>query len=167
MPVEMFLKMDGVTGESRNFQFKGWADISRWDWSLSSNRESVRPVEGEEIGFNSITLTKRIGRDSTAMMRFFAERKIVPNAELCVTPVVGKREARQKYLHLFMEDVIIKSIVTGGANQEDLFNETVTLLFNRIRFEYNQHDSLQPGTAAEDHVFSWDIGANRPIEPDR
>lgn len=167
MPVEIFLKMDGLTGESRNFQHKGWADVLSWTWAISSNRNTLEKAASENASFNEISLIKRIGRDSPEMMRLFAAREIVPHAELSIMPVVSKKEVKQKYLNLYMEDVIIKSIVTGGSCEEEYFKERVTLLFDRIRFEYNQHSGLDTGEPPVDHVFGWDIPANKAIEPVR
>lgn len=165
MPVEIFLKMDGVTGESKNFQHKGWADILSWTWAISSNRSTPQQAANENASFNEISLIKRIGRDSPEMMRLFAAREIVPHAELSIVPVVNKREVKQKYLHFYMEDVIIKSIVTSGSCEEEFFKERVTLLFDRIRFEYNQHAAPGDEEPPVDHVFGWDIPANKAIEP--
>lgn len=165
MPVEIFLKMDGVTGESRNFQHKGWADVMSWTWAITSNRSTPQQAANENASFNEISLIKRIGRDSTEMMKLFAAREVVPHAELSIMPVVSKKEAKQKYLHLYMEDVVIKSIVTGGSCEEEFFKERVTLLFDRIRFEYNQHAALGVDELSVDHVFGWDISAGKAIEP--
>lgn len=165
MPVEMFLKMDGVTGESRNFQYKGWADVLSWTWAISSNRSTLTQAAGENASFNEISLIKRIGQDSPEMMKLFAARQVIPHVELSIVPVVNKREVKQKYLNLYMEDVIIKSIITSGSCEEELFKERVTLLFDRIRFEYNQHTGLGADESSVDHVFGWDIAANKPIEP--
>ncbi len=165
MPVEIFLKMDGVTGESRNFLHKGWADVLSWTWALSSNRNALKQAASENASFNEIALIKRIGRDSPEMMKLFAARQVIPHVELSIMPVVSKKEVKHKYLNLYMEDVIIKSIVTSGSCEEEYFKERVTLLFDRIRFEYNQHTALGADESSVDHVFGWDIAANKAIEP--
>lgn len=164
MPVEMFLRMDGVTGESRNYQHKGWSDVLSWTWAFSSNRRLVRGDDHDNASFNEISLIKRIGRDSMDIMRIFAAREIVPHVEFNVLPVVSKKEAKQKYLHFYLEDVIVKSIVTGGSNEEDMFKERITLIFDRVRLEYNQHDAMHPDLAAVDYVFGWDVRANSALQ---
>ena len=34
MALEMFLKIDGVVGGTRNYQHKGWSDMLSWNWNL-------------------------------------------------------------------------------------------------------------------------------------
>src|SRR5687767_5186210 len=121
MPVEMYLKLDGVTGGSKNFTFKGCADVTSWGWELDSNRCTSQLSEGDKTAYRQISIVKRIGMDSPEIMSLYVQGKTIPFADLTVIPVVSKREARQKYLSIHMEDVLVKSIVTGGNSSEEFF----------------------------------------------
>jgi type VI protein secretion system component Hcp len=77
---------------------------------------------------------------------------------------VAKRDGKQKYLSIRMEDVLIKSIVTGGNNSEKFFNESIVLLFSKVRFEYsfNPTPNVQsPAGVSADYKFAWDIQQNK------
>ncbi|MDZ7736603.1 MAG: type VI secretion system tube protein Hcp [Gammaproteobacteria bacterium] len=164
MSVEMYLKMDEVTGESRNYSYKGWSDVLSWHWELLSNRGSPQAGDNGETSFGEISITKHIGTDSAAIMLLYAQGKIIQYADLNIIPTVGKREAKQKYLSMRMEDVLVKSIITGGNTSETHFNENIVLSFNRIRFEYNFHAASSPGeddAGSVDYQFAWDIAQNK------
>jgi type VI secretion system secreted protein Hcp len=166
MAVEMFLKMDGITGGSKNYDHNGWADVISWGWGLVSNRNTSKVNDNDKTSFREIAITKRIGMESAAIMLLYAQGKTIQFAELDIIPVVAKREAKQKYLSIRMEDILVKSIITGGNSSEGLFNENIILLFNKIRFEYNAHTAASvenPGVGATsiDYKFGWDILQNK------
>lgn len=163
MSLEMFLKLDGVTGGSRNYEHKGWADVISWGWGMVSNRQTPFVTESDKTSFKEITITKRVGVDSPAIMLLYAKGETIQYADLDIIPVVAKREIKQKYLSIRMEDILVKSIITGGAVTEDSFNENIILLFNRIRFEFTLPVlSSAENTTDEitEYKFGWNISEN-------
>lgn len=167
MSVEMYLKLDGVTGGSKDFTYKGWSDVTSLGWGLVSNRNSTRIADNDLTSFKEITVSKRIGSDTAAIMQLYAQGTTIPFAEINVIPILTKKEGKQKYLAMRMEDVLVKSIIIGGTSDEDFFNEKIILLFSRIRFEYNFHTAPTPehvkGTNVE-YSFAWDINNNKQWE---
>lgn len=163
MALQMFMKMDGVTGESSSFQHKGWFEVLSWNWGMTSNRRSAKEVDDERTSLNEMSVVKPVGIDSAEIRLLFAQGKRIPNVEFSVTPVVGKREAEAKYVFIRMEDVVIKSIVIGGGKEENFFKEHITLLFDRIRFEYSKGTPAannSPGVATVDYDFGWSVPSN-------
>lgn len=164
MSLEILLRLDGVTGGCRNYHYKGWSEVFSWHWELLSNRNTSRVTDSDEKSFGEISLTKPIGRDSTAIMLLYAQGKTIQYADLKMVQLVSKREAQQKYLSLHMEDVLVKSIVTGGVSADDHFNETIVLLFNYIRYEYNFHIASDPGennASSMEFQLAWDIAQDQ------
>ena len=164
MSVAMFLKMDGITGDSKNYDHKGWSDVVSWNWGMSSNRNSAQLHDDDTTSFKEISITKRIGMDSTDIMLLFAQGKTVKNVDFNIIPVVGARDAKQKYLAMRMENVVIKSITTGGSAAEDFFKENIVLLFDKIRFVYNHNtapNTQNPAGTSVDYKFGWDISMNQ------
>lgn len=167
MSVEMYLKLDEVIGGSKNYSRKGWSDVLSWHWEMLSNRGAPGVTENDKTSFGEISITKPLGMDSTAIMLLYAQGKTIKSADLSIIPVVGKREAKQKYLSMHMEGVSVKSIVTGGDTSQDQFRETIVFIFNSIRFEFNQHLDMNPGetlASSVDHEFAWDIGRNEQLQ---
>ena len=164
MSLEMLLRLDGVTGGCRNYHYKGWSEVVSWHWELLSNRNTSQVTESDRKNFGEISITKPIGRDSTEIMLLYAQGKTIQYAELNMVPLVSKREAKQKYLSLRMEDVLVKSIVMGGVSADDHFDETIVLIFNNIKYEYNFHVASDPGennASSIDFQFAWDIAQDQ------
>ena len=164
MSVEIFLKLDGIYGGTRNFNHKGWSDVTSWSWELQSNRSSTQKSEGDKTGFRQMTIVKRIGMESADIMSLFAEGRTIASADMVIVPVVTKREAKQKYLSIHMEDVRVKSIVTGGNAAEEFFNETVVLLFARVRYDFSVNATLGSDMPAGEFRFAWDINQAKAWE---
>ena len=160
MSVEMFLKLDGIAGGTKKFSHKAWTDVTSRAWDMQSNRNSAKLVEGEKTAFRLIAIVKRIGVDSPGIMSLFVQGKTIASADIDIVPIVSKREGRQKYLSINLEDVRVKSIVTGGNSTEEFFNETVSLLFGRVRYEFTVNSMPGSDVAAGDFSFAWDLARN-------
>jgi len=162
MSVEIYLKLDGIAGGSRNFAFKGCTDITSWAWEMDSNRNTSELSENDKTACRQISVVKRIGMESPDIMAHYMKGKVIPYANLTAIPLVSKREARQKYLSIHMEEVLIKSIMTGGNATEEFFNETLVLLFGRVRTEFTVNPAIGSDVStATDYSFAWDIAHNR------
>ena len=102
------------------------------------------------------------------MMLHFAQSKQIKKVEFVITPIVAKKEAKLKYLTMHMEDVLIKSIATGGDISEGHFVENISLCFSKIKFEYSYNIAPtqdKPGGSSTDYDFGWDIMANQEWIP--
>ena len=157
MAVEIFFRIDGLNGGSRNYYHKGWSDVVSWNWTLANADEQGADTPAS---MNTLEVVKRIGMDSPAIMSLFAERRTAAVAEISIVPVVGKREAQQKLLGVVMHDVVVQSITTGGTAEDLVFTEKLTLNFQRVRYEFNQYSDATPDAAsgaAETYGFNWDI----------
>ena len=162
MSLQIFMKIDNVPGDAKNYDYRGWSEVLSLNWGMTSNRRTVPPGGEDRTSLNEISVVKRLGADSAAIRSLFAAGTTIPAVELSITPVVGQRETKAKYLAVFMEDVVIKSIVTGGGVDDSFFKEHVTLLFGKVRFEYNRNSPAThtaEGTS-EDYRFGWDVAVN-------
>ena len=163
MSSQMYMKIDGVSGDSKSYQHKGWCEVMSWNWGMTSNRKTVNGVDGDKTNLNEISVIKSIGGDSAGIRSLFAQGKMIPSVEFCIIPVVAKRGIQTKYVDISMEDVVIKSIVTGGGIEDSFFKEHITLLFDRINFEYS-NDPVRSVEGADsetvDNNFRWNVSAS-------
>jgi type VI secretion system secreted protein Hcp len=166
MALEMFLRIDGVVGGSRNYQHKGWADMLSWNWNLEHSPQKSAADSLKCENMNQITVLKALGKESAAVLKLFAEKTPISAVEISVMPVVGKRESAQKYLSIVMEDVIISSVRTDGEAEENFFRERLILTFGKINYEFFQYAATDPGaanSAGESFSFGWDLNTNSAV----
>ena len=150
MAVEIFLRLDGVTGGSRNYYHPGWADVLSWQWSLSAPDAGATP--------DQIKLVKRVGIESPMVMTLWAQGAVVPVAEINIVPVVGKRDAQQKFISVKLEKLRVLAVDIGGSCEDNHATETVTLKFEQVRFEYHHYADATPDTpggTVQTIAFDW------------
>jgi type VI protein secretion system component Hcp len=151
MALEIHMKIEDVTGDSKGFHFKGWCDVESMQWGMTSNREKVLDAEGATTSFNELSIEKPLGIDSASIRMLFAKGAVIPTVDLKVMPVATKREVQTKYLDIRLEDVLIRS----G------FKEHISLLFDRIKFEYSLDPFRPTGEELPPAIeFSWNVSSN-------
>ena len=160
MPLQIIMKLDGVNGDSTSFKHKSWSDLESWNWGMTSNRKSGIQTDSSSTTLNEMSVVKALGNDSSSLRLLYAQGAVVPFADFCIFPQVGKREVPKNYLNIRLENVIIKSIVTGGGNDDSYFKEHVTLLFDKVKFEYNRSTKVEEDgsiPAGKEIDFEWNV----------
>lgn len=160
MALEIYLRFDGIAGDTRNYSFIRWSDVLSWQWQLASTTAG-----GGGPAINEIVVRKKVGGDSPALMRLFALGETVAQAELRAVPAATKRVAPQKYIAVVLDEVRILSISLGGAAGADYFVEEIVLGFRRVSFEHSAYALTgpdQPAEAAVDTHFAWDVAQGQP-----
>ncbi len=159
MTVDMFLKIDGVDGESRDSEHKGEIDVLAWSWGLSQSGSTHMGGGGGsgKVSIQDISVSKFIDKSSPNLMKYCCNGKHFKEALLTV------RKAGEKpleYVKIKMNDLIISSISTGGSGGEDRLTENVTLNFSKVGFEYQpqKDDGTKDGGAIP---MIWNIKENK------
>ncbi len=146
----MFLKVQGVTGESADAEHKGEIEVVSWSWGMQA---SVSAATGEAHGRSTITeleVVKRVDQSSPTLMLFLKTNKLVGQARLVV------RKAGQtplEYLTVDMVDVRITSLKVESVNAELV--ERRRLGFAKVRVSYVPQDAK--GGRAAANTFEADV----------
>jgi type VI secretion system secreted protein Hcp len=157
MAVDMFIKIGAIKSESKDHKHKEEIDVLAWSWGMS-NTGSAHVGGGAgagKVNVQDLSLTKYIDKASTDLMLACCNGKHFPEATLVV------RKAGEKpieYLKVYMKDVLITSVSTGGSGGEDRLTENVTLNFAKVKVVYTEQK--QDGTAGASPEIMWDIASN-------
>jgi type VI secretion system secreted protein Hcp len=157
MAVDMFLKLDGIKGESADKSHKDEINVLAWSWGMS-NSGSAHLGGGAgsgKVNVQDLSLTKYIDVSSPDLMLFCCNGKHVAKAQLTVRKA---GETALEYLIIKLEDVLVASVSTGGSGGEDRLTEHVTLNFAKVDVEYTGQDAK--GGAGAKPKMGWDIPAN-------
>jgi type VI secretion system secreted protein Hcp len=160
MAVDMFLKIAGVDGESKDDKHKKEIDVLAWSWGLS-NSGSAHVGGGAgagKVNVQDLSVTKWLDAASPKLILSCANGKHYDEATLVV------RKAGEKpveYLKIKLQEVLISSVSTGGSGGEDRLTENVVLNFAKFNVDYTPQDEKgAPGTAIP---AGWDIAANAKL----
>jgi len=123
--VDMFLKIDGIEGESRDGAHADEIDVLAWSWGTSSN--------SRQVCVQDISVTKYVDKASPTLLMNQVLGVVYPEATLVVRKA-GDRPL--EYIRLEFRDLNVSSLSTGGSGGEDRLTENVTLNFGEVKYTY-------------------------------
>lgn len=161
MAVDMFLKLDGIDGESVDKTHAKSMDILAWSWGMSQSGTTHVGTGGGagKVNVQDLSFTKHIDKGSHLLIMACASGKHIPKATLTVrkagtTPL--------EYLKINLEDILVSSVSTGGSGGEDRLTENVSLNFARFKFIYQPQDP-KGGKLGGEMIANWDVAKNVKI----
>ena len=159
MAYVIFIKMDGITGESADAKHKGEIDVLSWSWGVttsSSTHVGGAGVAGRAIPAD-LRFSHRIDLATPSLIKACASGRHIREAVVSVQKAgADPRAAPDPFLTIKLRDVLVKSVEPGVSTLENNATETVGLAFSKIEFEYRQE--MKPGVVNK--VF-WDVAANK------
>jgi type VI secretion system secreted protein Hcp len=146
MAVDMFLRLDGIKGESQDHKHKDEIHIESFSWGM--NQTGAHSTGGGggagKVNVHDISVTKFVDKSSAALMLHCANG-----------------EKPLEYLKIKLNDIIVSGIQHAGHAGGDLLTENVTLNFAKFWVEYQEQKpdgSGQPGGE-----MGFDIKANQKL----
>ena len=151
--VDIFLKIQGVEGESQDSAHANEIDVLAWAWGMSQSG-TMHLGGGGGAGlpnFQDLSITKYVDKSTPKLMTAIGAGNHYNSAEL----VVRKAGASAlEYYTLTMTDVLVTSLTTGGSGGEDRLTENISLNFGKMNVTYIQVLHAKPVE------YDWDIVAN-------
>jgi type VI secretion system secreted protein Hcp len=160
MAIDMFLKIDGIPGESRDDKQKNEIDLISWEWEMtqSGTMHEGGGGGGGKVSVSDLTLTKKVDKATTAIMSHCCSGKHIKQVDLYVRKAGG--DAQVEYLKIKMEEVIVTSYRTGGNKDElDRILEHVSLNFAKYVTTYTEQ--TKEGTAGPSSEQGWNMAENK------
>jgi type VI secretion system secreted protein Hcp len=157
MAVDMFLKLDGIKGESKDAKHKDEIDIHSFSWGLSQT--GVGHTGGGhgagKVSVHDISVSKYFDKSSTALMLHCASGKHIKEGLITVRKAGDKP---LEYLKIKLTDIIVTSVQEAGHGGGELLSESLTLNFAKFHVEYQEQKQDGSGTPAGE--VGWDVKAN-------
>ncbi len=112
MAVDMFLKIDGIDGESGSHKHKNEIEVLSFSWGLSNTASSTGGGGGAgKVSVNDFSIVKQIDGSSPKLMEACCTGQLLKD----VTVTLVNKERQQEDLIVKMSDVLISSYQTGSA----------------------------------------------------
>jgi len=155
--VDMFLKIDGVDGESTDKEHAGEIEILAWSWGMSNPSTTQTGEKGGagKVNIQDISFTKYIDKSSPMLFLKVCNGDFFADATLVVRKAGSNSIEFEK---ITMTNVLVTSISMGGSGGEDRLTENITLNFEKVTTEYTEQDST--GKAVGTSTFEWNIVEN-------
>ena len=139
MAFDMFLKLTGIAGESKNASHVDEVDISSLTWGLSSP-----PAAGGKPAIQNIVVQKQVDLASPLLLDHSATGAVIPSGTVTFHKAGG---ATFDFLLFKLTNVTVTSVGLSANSGDDIPTETVSLAFQKVEFDYTaQTPSGAPGT---------------------
>lgn len=161
--MSVFLKFDGIDGESTDDRHKGEIEVTSWTFGMANSDTPQLGGVGARVGkvrFNNLTFVHRFDKSSPTLMMNMATGRRIPTATLTCRKA---GEGQHDFLVVILKDVLVTSGDIQGTSEDGDVQERITLAFGRITVDYTYQ---QPdGSMVPAGQFGWDVTKNAPAVP--
>ncbi len=157
MAVDMFMKIDGIDGESKDAAHTKEIDVLSWSWGMSQAGTFHHGAGGGagKVNVTDLSFVKYVDSASHALQLSVCNGNHISEATLTVRKA-GKKPL--EYIIIVMKKLMITSVSTGGSGGEDKLTETVCMNFAECEYAYTpQKDD---GTGDTPLEYGWNIETN-------
>lgn len=159
MAVEIFLKLDGIDGESEKSGAEKYIEIFSFS-NGASNPSSVAFGTGSGAGkvdLSSLSLQKQLDKSSPMLFLNCCSGKHIATGSMIVREATGDTTTKIYYQY-DMTEVFVDSISWGGAAGGGKPSESLTLSAKSLKISYWSQGS--DGTLTGPIQAGWDVSKN-------
>lgn len=151
---DMFLKLDGIRGESTDARHKGESEILSYTQSMAGPfaRGATGAAAGKAV-CGTVTVTKYVDLASPDLVLNALNGRHIPKAV-----IFFRRPGQQfEYYKVTLDDVIVAEVEQSDSKTQPRVTEKVTLMGRRFSYEYTEQ-TPQGGSGGKPKA-GWDCVA--------
>lgn len=135
MAQDIFIKIDGIDGESQDSAHKNEIEVTSWGWQIlqQSNMHAGSGGGAGKATVEDLAFEHLVDRASPNLMKYCLTGKHIDQAVLTVRKAGGNP---LEYLKLTMSDVLVTLVHPSGSNADSGIRENVRLSFAKVKQEY-------------------------------
>lgn len=114
MSSEIYLKIDGIQGESQDANHKGWINVSSFYWGASQPTTSHQGGSSGRVEYEDMQVHTLVDKATPAIMRYLSNGKPINKVELAACHA---SDGQAEYLRITLEEVLITAASYQGASQ--------------------------------------------------
>lgn len=158
MAQDIFLKINGIDGESMDAAHKNEIEVLNWSWQVlqEANMHQGSGGGSGKATVKDLQFVHNVDRSSPNLMKFCLTGKHIPEAQLTVRKAGGNP---LEYLKITMTDVVITNVQPSGSSFDETLTENVSLAFAKIKQEYTVQN--QQGGSGGAVTAGYDIKLNK------
>lgn len=158
MSADMFLKLDGITGESKDKKHTNEIEVQAMTWGMvqTGTGGSGGGSGTGKVAIQDITISKYVDSASADLLLKCANGTHIAKGVFVARKAGGENPL--EYLKVTMNEVLIASVSHSGSSGGELMSETVSLNFAKVEVEYFEQDDKGIGTPKGS--MTWDVKAN-------
>jgi type VI secretion system Hcp family effector len=163
MAADMFLKIEGIKGESSDAKHPGEIEIQSFSWGVSQAVTGATSGGGgrttQRADISDFNVMKTMDAASSGLFYHCAAGKHIPSI---VVSLHRAGEDKQLYAQYTLHDVIVSGYQTSDSSGSGLPAESVSFNFSKIEMKYSQLDP-KTGKPSGNLSSGWDLLKNVKI----
>lgn len=128
--VKIYLRIDGIDGESYDPGRERWIEITSFSWGVVSGTSTTQPLQGLTLAANTSKASAKLAEAAVRSIRF-------PSATLSVVRMSTDRP--EEYLTYVLTDVGVSSFQSAGASGGDT-TDAFTLSPRALEVAYREQN---------------------------
>ncbi|MGP2447677.1 Hcp family type VI secretion system effector [Pantoea stewartii subsp. indologenes] len=158
MAIDIFLKIDGIEGESQNANHKKWIDVLSFDWGAQQPGNMAVGGGGGagKVNYRDLTVEALIDKATPALVKYCASGKHLSKVQLSVCKAGGQEV---EYTRITLEDVLVTQTDFTGVGHASTLGMQYSFQASKVALEYWEQASQ--GTKAASVQMGWDIKQNK------
>jgi len=156
--VDMFMKIEGANGESKDANHKDWTDIVSFSWGATQpgNMGSGGGGGTGKASFNDLHVIARIDKASPAVMKHCASGKHLSKVEVSVCKAGGEQI---EYSKITLEEVLVTSVQLSCDQESERVLVNYAFQAGKVKQQYWEQSNQ--GSKGAESLVSWDIKQNK------
>jgi type VI secretion system secreted protein Hcp len=163
MPLDGFVKIEGIEGECSDDKHPGWIEIICYYNSLDNNIVNTQSSAGRACAlrteFGPFAFTKPIDKASPRIALACATGTHI---ETIIVELCRASSDKMTYMQYKLTNCIITSVRTSVTYGELFPSEDIEISFGRMEWCYTLHNSSGDGPAGN-ILGGWDQEKNAPV----
>jgi type VI secretion system secreted protein Hcp len=157
MAGDVFLKLDGIKGESADDKHKEEIDVLSFSWGLTqmgSGHSGTGSGTGK-VDVADLQIMKSVDKSSPTLQLACANGKHIAKGKLTLRKA---GESPLEYLTIDLESILVSAYQVSGSTGGGIPTESISLNFVKVKTEYWTQG--EKGAKGENANFSWDVAKN-------
>jgi type VI secretion system secreted protein Hcp len=154
---EIYVKIEGIEGESKDAKHKGWIDAINLSYGVSQSSSMFTGGGVGKADFSGLSFSHYFDQASPNLFNYCAAGKHIPKVEISACKSGG---GQQEFAHITLTDVIVSGVTPNG-NAGSMWVEAVSLSYSRIVIEVKEQK--QDGSTAAGISGGWDVKENKAV----
>ncbi|AVS73768.1 Hcp family type VI secretion system effector [Paracidovorax cattleyae] len=158
MSVDMFMKVEGASGESQDANHKSWTDIRSFTWG-ATQPNSMATGSGAGAGkvtFHDLNIVAKIDKAYPAVLKHCSSGKHLGQVEISMCKAGG---TQIEFSKITLTDVLVTSVTVSGTDGSDAVLVNYAFQAAKIKTQYWEQTN-QGGKGAESSA-GWNIKENK------
>jgi len=158
---DMFLKLEGIEGESLDDKYKDWIEVHHWAWGVHQ-AHTAHSGEGRghsKASFSELSLSADLTKAGPKLFKACAKGEHIKKGKLVVRKAGGDNP--HDYMSIELENLLVTGVQWNGngAAGHSQVSENLSLSFAKFKLKYQ----LQGDTGAGKGNVDWgfDIAAHK------